>query len=421
MPRRRDDQVPKDVPVTDSPPSSPKFGRLRMPAAASASQRASHPLGVPLEVVRLVGVGVLVWGSLATSRPTDAAHRAVLGVLLALGVAGYLGFFATKGRSRRAMVISLLVLAIGGGAVGSFGGLGVVFPVILGLAAGTYLPDRVALGLVATSLASLAVAISAAGGSWVVLGWAALAGAGGLMAGMNRRQFQLRAEQSEQLLVERERTEAEATHAATLAERNRIAREVHDVLAHSLGALAVQLEVVDALLEEGDIERAKAAVVTSRRLSVEGLDETRQAVHALRDAPLALGEQLAALAARNSASFRIDGTERVLPAEAGLALYRAAQEALTNARKHAPGATASVVLDFGADRTSLSVVDEYPAGSERLTPRSVPSGPGYGLAGMRERVELLGGSSSVGPTGGDTAGWRVEVEIPARRNGSGPT
>jgi signal transduction histidine kinase len=409
--------------VTDDTTSSSSFGRLATPAVGSRfGDVGAHFDGV-LVTIRLVGMAVLGWGMFASSKPAGTDRRTALAILVGLATLGYLGSLVTRRFRSGAMAWCLFLVAVTGGAAAAFGSLGIVYAVIVGLASGAELSPRLSCALVASALASLAVVVLAAGTSWETLGWLALAGGGGLMGGMNRRQLQLRAEQSEQLLLERERTAVEAAHAAALGERNRIAREVHDVLAHSLGALAVQLEVVDALLEEGDVERAKAAVVTSRRLSLEGLDETRRAVHALRDAPLDLGEQLAALAASNAATFRIVGTERVLSADAGLALYRAAQEALTNARKHAPGATASVVLEFGPDRTFLMVVDEYPpgAGPEAPSRPGTSSGAGYGLTGMRERVALLGGSASAGPTGDGSGGWRVEVEIPVQANGAGPS
>jgi signal transduction histidine kinase len=428
--------------VTDHTTAPSRFGRLALPTAGSASGFASKQLDTVLQTVRLVGVGALVWGMFASSHPGGRDHQIAFAVFVAVAAAGYLGWLFTRSVESDVTVLCLVVLAIGGGATVAFGSLGVVFLVILGLAAGARLDTGVAGALIATSLASLAVAILAIGGPWQVMGWATLGGAGGVMAGLNRRELQLRAEQSEQLLCEREHAAAESAHAAALAERNRIAREIHDVLAHSLGALAVQLEAVDALLSAGDFERAAVALGTSRRLTVEGLDEARRAVHALREEPLALGDQLAVLATSNSAAFRIDGTERELPPDAGLALYRAAQEALTNARKHAPGAEVSVVLEFAPDRTFLSVVDEYPAGAGRPGGQAVDAAAsqvrrdaaasqvrrdaaagdrhtGYGLTGMRERVELLGGSMTARAAGDGAGGWLVEVEVPVNGNGYG--
>jgi signal transduction histidine kinase len=99
-----------------------------------------------------------------------------------------------------------------------------------------------------------------------------------------------------ELVAERVRADAERDRAAALAERNRLGREMHDVLAHSLGALSVQLDAADALLQAGDDpDKARELVQTARGLAVQGLDETRQAVHALRDAPVGLAAELKVL------------------------------------------------------------------------------------------------------------------------------
>jgi len=365
-----------------------------------------------LVATRVVMLAALSWGVAATSHAVGTDRRVALAVLIGLSLLGYLAWTTLQRTgSRSAAAVALLLVALGGGALGAFSGLGIAYLAVVGIAAGDHVVDRTAIGLLVAALASLAVAVASLHDTWELVGWGVMAGAGGLMAGQNRRQYRLRAEQSEQLLRERERTGVEAAHAAALAERNRIAREVHDVLAHSLGALAVQLETLDALLDSGDIERARSAVGTSRRLAVEGLDETRRAVHALRDAPLALAERVAMLAAAQGAVFRLEGSERSLQSDGALAVYRAAQEALTNAGKHAPGAAVLVVLSFLADRTTLTVSDEYPDGF--VTPDNgagAGRGPGYGLTGMRERLELLGGSMTAGPAGG--TGWRVAVELP---------
>ena len=144
-----------------------------------------------------------------------------------------------------------------------------------------------------------------------------LAIAAALLGGASRRQYQDRAVQAEQLLAERRRADAEHARAAALAERNRIGREVHDVLAHSLGALSVQLDAADALLEaHTDPAKAREYVRQARSLAVDGLSETRKAVHALRDEPVALSGQLAALAAALGATVAVTGTERRLDANA---------------------------------------------------------------------------------------------------------
>ena len=107
-------------------------------------------------------------------------------------------------------------------------------------------------------------------------------------------------------------------------------------------------------------------------------------------------------------TLTIEGSERPLPANASLALYRGAQEALTNIARYAPGATTTVVLHYGHERTSLTIED-------RLT-KPLPNGPGLddvgggnGLNGMRERLERAGGHMQAGPTG---TGWRVQLDVP---------
>jgi len=225
----------------------------------------------------------------------------------------------------------------------------------------------------------------------------------------SRRQYAERTFQAEQLLAERVRADAERDRAAALAERNRIGREVHDVLAHSLGALSVQLDAADALLENNDDpSKARRLVQQARRLAVQGLEETRQAVQALRDEPVALAEQLASLAARDGAELTVTGTPRPLAADAGLALYRAAQEAVTNARKHAPGAPVSIYLDFDPQSTTLKVTNGLCPPAEATSELSATRG-GFGLQGMRERIELLGGHVEAEPS---ALGFTVQVAVP---------
>ncbi len=221
--------------------------------------------------------------------------------------------------------------------------------------------------------------------------------------------FILADKQSQFMIAQLEETRAAQAEAAALAERNRLGREVHDVLAHSLGALSVQLEAAHAVLETTkDHDKARRLVEKARRLAVEGLEETRRAVHALRDEPVDLAEQLAALAGREGAVLTVVGQPRALSTDAGLAVYRAAQEALTNARKHAPGAEVSVCLEFSPHATVLVVANsatETVAASELAA-----TGGGFGLRGIRERVEVVGGRVRAEPT---TRGWTVEIAVPA--------
>ena len=205
-------------------------------------------------------------------------------------------------------------------------------------------------------------------------------------------------------LVRRERTAAAAAaeYAAALEERGRIAREIHDVVGHSLSGIAVQLDMADALHAAGRDNDANEAVRRARALAVSGLKETRRAVHALREDTLPLPESIAQLAESHGASFRVTGEAGPVSVEIAQAVIRAAQEALTNAHKHAPGADVSLLLEYSGERVGLTVTDSGSAGERHV-------GTGMGLAGMRERAALLGGTLFAGPDG---PGWTVRMELP---------
>ncbi len=217
---------------------------------------------------------------------------------------------------------------------------------------------------------------------------------------------------AERLLVELERSQAAQARASGLAERQRLAREMHDVLAHSLSGLILQLEGA-RMLAAGDPSdpRLPRAIDRAHHLGRTGLDEARRAIETLRDDELPGPERIAALAAAFERDhdvpcrLTVTGDAPPLGSEARLALYRVAQEALTNITKHAR-----------PERVELHLA--YRPGGARLTVEDVGAGPsparpdgnGYGLTGMRERAELLGGTLAAGPT---DRGFRVELEVPA--------
>jgi signal transduction histidine kinase len=222
--------------------------------------------------------------------------------------------------------------------------------------------------------------------------------------GLNRRQYEVQARQTEQLLEQTRLAQSEHSRAAALEERGRIARDLHDVLAHSLGALSVQLELAEALLDERDDKAAALDHIRrSRRLAVQGLTEARTAVAALRadDVP-DLPQALAALAEQHEADH--GAAVRLTMHGAGhtesgvtVALLGAAREALTNAARHAPGQRVDVELSY-RDGVRLTVRN-----------KGATSGAGFGLAGMRERLALVGGTLTAGPDGDD---WLVVAEVP---------
>jgi signal transduction histidine kinase len=223
---------------------------------------------------------------------------------------------------------------------------------------------------------------------------------------------------TELLLAQLEDAREEQTRAAAVAERGRIATELHDVLAHSLSGAAIQLQAARKLAErEQATPPIRNAIDRAGELVKDGLANARQAVGALRGEDLPGVGQLESLvtAFRDDtaadASLRIDGNVRKLPVEASLALYRGAQEALTNIARYAPGATTTVLLRYATDQTVLSIEDHIPpAGGSPSADGLHGVGGGRGLAGMRERIERVGGSASAGPT---ASGWRVELMVPS--------
>ena len=365
-----------------------------------------------LSAARLAALFGLLWLTAHQEAPkgVSADHPAKWVLLGTTGIA-WLGWMAS--RRLRAPVRTtwclLALLAASGGALVSLAPNAITFMAVAGLGAGIAFETPPALGAGAIGVAVLAVVTESVGAPGVLIAEGALSVVVGVMVGASRRQYVERTFQAEALLAERVRADTERDRAAALAERNRIGREVHDVLAHSLGALSVQLDAADALLENSDDPtKARQLVQQARRLAVQGLEETRQAVQALRDEPVALAEQLASLAARDGAELTVTGAPRPLAADAGLALYRAAQEAVTNARKHAPGASVSISLDFDPQSTTLRITNGpclNAAGRSELS----TTGGGFGLQGMRERIELLGGRVVAGPS---ALGFSVQVAVP---------
>jgi signal transduction histidine kinase len=261
-----------------------------------------------------------------------------------------------------------------------------------------------------------------------------------IFAAVIRRQLELR-ERAEALAaavsranVELERAHEELRARASQAEeltisreRNRMAREIHDTLGHYLTILAVQLETALKLEEHGD-PSLNATLRDARRVAAECLAEVRRSVAALRPGDIAalsvagalrrLVDESAALEPGVEITLDVDEPEVEAPLELRAALYRCAQEALTNVRKHADATKVLVRLRVNggdAREVELTVLDNgLVAGVE------TEHSPGFGLLGMRERIALLGGTAQAGPEPG--RGWRVEVRAPLdAKDGEQPT
>jgi signal transduction histidine kinase len=240
---------------------------------------------------------------------------------------------------------------------------------------------------------------------------ASICGAAAVL-GMVLESSRSRAVAAERLLASEQAARESAAEAERYAERQRLAREIHDILAHTLSAQVVQLESARLLLQHGQsTDTVRQHIESAQRLARDGLEETRRAVQSLRGRARPLPEALRVLAADAGASYRQEGEVRPVPAQAALAIERTVQEALTNARKHAPGAAVTVTMRFGEDHDEVEVRDDGAADQD--APLS-DSGGGYGLAGMRERAELIGGDLTTGPiaAGSDGKGYRVWLTVP---------
>jgi signal transduction histidine kinase len=363
---------------------------------------------------RLLGLGLIDFEVAVNARQAGPTWLLVLLAVLANLAALAWAFRLPRRPSHQASALGLMAFAGGLLAALQHGSAALALPA---LAVSVAAADCVALDALGTfTLGFVALEIGvlwASLGSSAALGYPAILIGAGLL-GLTRRQYVAQGRAAEALVAQTLRTDSESRRAATLDERTRIAREIHDVLAHALGGLTVQLEAAELLLSErGDVDGALERIRACQGTAREGLEEARRAVAALRSDAPPLPEAIAALLdAHREQGARgeliVEGTARELPPEAALTLMRAAQEALTNARRHAPGSGVRVRLRFEEDGTSVTVTNSEP----RRAPVAVGGGPsgGYGLTGMRERLELAGGEFSAGPAG---KGWTVRAEVPA--------
>jgi signal transduction histidine kinase len=356
-----------------------------------------------------IGIFVVVAAIVLSARGPVAAGI----VELAIAATALVGWWAsdrlTEPWAVRLLCACLTVItAVGGFAATSHHDTSVLALAIAGmLAAGADLSPA---GVLVTLLAGvLAVEIGAVSYSdtdlGTVLGYPTLL-AGLALLGRYRRAYRIQTEQAQVLLAETRRAQFEAERAAALTERSRIAREIHDVLAHSLGALGIQLQAAEVMLSEHqDIDRALRSLASARRLVDEGLTETRRAVRALRtDAP-PLPQALASLIDDRLGVLMVSGEPYALTPAAGLALLRVAQEAITNAVKHADGRPATITLKY----TDLGVELRVENALADAAPIEHPdTAGGYGLAGMQERLRLIDGELNAGPVGDR---WVVQARV----------
>ncbi len=376
------------------------FAWVGVLAFALLPAHGRYALPVQVASYCLLGSAMLAW-ALIDSHPAGLRHRGrglpvILGVMaVASGIAS-----AAGGGGTAIAAFGFVATLIAGGETGLVAGLAVT-----------------GAGILAVEISGLTFDARSS-----VLFGLPLIMVSGLVVGRNWGAYRIQSEQSAELLAQREQLQVEQRRAELLDERARIAREVHDVLAHSLGALGIQIQVARAVLtDHRDVDRAAEMLGTAQRMAAEGLVETRRAVHALRTDTLPLDEEIARASVTHAqrygvaASFDTEGTPRPLPPDATMTLLRIAQESLVNAAKHAAGQPVAVRLDYGDAHVGLTIRNDLapgacPDGLAGVGPISMATANGgYGLTGMRERLRLMNGSLKAGPCGNQ---WIVAAELP---------
>jgi signal transduction histidine kinase len=413
-------------------------------APASAVGKGLRPV-IPArlaDAVIALGVAILGAGSaLGARHQGEHIPLAATAILAAMGL-----ILCARRRFPGSVLVVMALLVAGLVAAGTSLEGGFVAVLISSYSAAVYGSRRLAFGLaIATVIVLLGIGIpTALGVAWLHTTTPVptlLAADGAWVVGLViRGQFSAR---SAHLEIMRERAELtaarqqEEARRATLAERLRIARELHDIVAHHLSAVVIQAQGAQRMIGR-DPERAMAAMTQVEQTGRTALEEMRGLLGLLRTgeqpddradaeaggayadagrgqarlAPPGLAD-IGALAQQMQAAglqvtVRTSGEPRDVREDVSLTVYRIVQEALTNVLKHAGPATATVSLDFGG-ALDISVTDDGRGAAADLAADGIP-GAGRGTAGMRERVAMLNGQLTVGPQPG--GGFRVLATIP---------
>jgi signal transduction histidine kinase len=379
------------------------WGRIR---------RSPRAFDVALAVLLAI---VTLAGSAGESHPSQTSDQPAPGVHLAVPTVAYtlvvVSALALIWRRRR----PVLVLAVSLGAtllytcLGYENGAVILNPMFALYAVAVAVPPARAIGLSVITMISLMVATAAfgpfgtGGGFSLIPGEVAAALFLGLWVASRAASLREREEQARR---------------AVDAERLRIARELHDVVAHTMATINVQAGVAAHVIDQQP-EQAAQALEAIKQASKEGLRELRGILNVLRQAdeddPRSPAPRLAQLAqlventnrAGLPTSVAVDGQARQLAPTVDLTAYRIVQESLTNALRYAGPATASVTLSYTEDELRVEVVD---GGRGRVD--GAPQGAGHGIAGMRERAEAVGGTLIAGPA--PEGGFRVQARLPLR-------
>jgi signal transduction histidine kinase len=394
-------------------------GTAAAESAAEARRRDVPSWLAQVGMFTMVGVGV---GVAAEGLPAGMAGLATVGLLIAASACWGV---ALSGRVRdlRVLVPTLVGLGLCGVALDLLQSDGPGFVVGYMALSGLALRAPRWLALLAGAPVVFAVAVADARDSAnpatavlaVALGAGFLFGTSALAAFSRDAHHRAEAQLAHEAAIRDVREQM-----AAVAERSRLARELHDVLAHCLSGLAVQLEAARMLAIATAAEtRLVDQISSARRLAQSGTLDARRALQTLRQDEIPGPARLPYLAAETASALgipvtlQIAGTPQALSPEVSLTVYRALQEALTNVAKHAGrGAQVDVRLTWGAGSLEMSVVDR---GGDGTDAGLVPSG--FGLTSMAERASLHGGQLKAGPS---ESGFTVQLRLPLSPEAGSP-
>lgn len=378
---------------------------------ASVARTGQAP-GAPFEARRLVGPAImLACGAVSVIDAHGVAAKVAVGALVVGSELCLL--LGRRFPAQRAGLLAILACVAAGVAITILAprGLGEV-PALAGTSLlPRYLPAGWVRNLV-VGLVSVAFGVSIMVISGSPVGLLAGAGAWALAdRSIERAAFEAERDRALALLAEVEASRQTQLEAAAAEERNRIAGEMHDVLAHSLAGLSMQLQAIRAVAAaEGASTSITGPIDRAAELAREGVQEARAAVGALR-APKQYGpDDLQDLVAGfpGQADLRVTGQPQRLSPDAGHAVYRAVQEAITNAARYATGSAIDVAVTWGPAQLRVRVRDHgLPTGRQ---PSGI-KGSGTGITSMASRIEAVGGRLTAGPIPNDS-GWLVQVTVP---------
>lgn len=371
-------------------------------------------VGAPIRWLTPVGFAVIGLVVLATGLGPVGFGTSGAGLELAVSCAIYslVGAFLISTRTSRPLAAALLLLAAAAATAAIHHGdpSGPVVGLYLVMAfAPLRLGMRSAVTIAAVSVVAFDAELLVDHAATIVIMMAIDGGAAlfFFMGTLLRREHEQRA-RADWLLRKLEQSKAAERQAVTLAERARLARDMHDVLAHTLSGLVLHLSGTSLLARGDDHDELVTSVERAQMLARDGLAEARGVVATLRGETVPGPDGLSGLANEHRrlggmCELTVAGEAVVLGNDARVALYRTAQEALSNVRKHAPEAQVTLGLTY-TDEEAVLVVQDSGRGGHPSTP-----GNGFGLTGMSERASLAGGRLSAGPANG---GFRVELHVP---------